>query len=317
MLMNLMMGKARAVLGKLWDTDAPLTAVGLGHLIILAATGVALVVDPREIGGAPAWLKPAKFAASIAIYTLTLAWVFTYLPGWVKTRRVVGWVTAVAMTIEIVLIDLQAWRGTTSHFNVGTVADMVIFNVMGLAIFTQTLVAAAVAVALWRQRFADRALGWALRLGMTATIVGAMTGGLMVRPTRAQLDAVRAGGRMVLSGAHTVGAPDGGPGISGTGWSREHGDLRVPHFIGLHALQLIPLVALAFARRGWHEGRRVGVTLAASASYISLFGLLMWQAFRGQSVTRPDASTLTALGIWALLTAAAMVAMSVRSDPTR
>ena len=37
-----------------------------------------------QIGGAPAWLKPAKFAASIAIYTLTLAWVFTYLPEWVQ-----------------------------------------------------------------------------------------------------------------------------------------------------------------------------------------------------------------------------------------
>ena len=54
---------------------------------------------------------------------------------------------------------------------------------MGLAIVVQTLVDVAVAVALWRQRFADRAMGWALRLGMTITIVGALTGGLMTRPT--------------------------------------------------------------------------------------------------------------------------------------
>ena len=47
---------------------------------MLAALGASLVglwVDPRTITGAPAWLKPAKFAASIAIYSLTLAWLFT------------------------------------------------------------------------------------------------------------------------------------------------------------------------------------------------------------------------------------------------
>ena len=134
--------------------------------------------------GAPAWMKPAKFAASIAIYTLTLAWVFTYLPEWTRTRRVVSWVTAVTLVLEIVIIDVQAWRGTTSHFNVGTLVDGVLFTIMGLAILVQTLAAVAVAVALWRQRFADRAIGWALRFGMTITIVGAMTGRADDQPTR-------------------------------------------------------------------------------------------------------------------------------------
>ena len=97
--------------------------------------------------------------------------------------------------------------------------DAVIFAVMGLAIVVQTLSTVAVAVALWRHRFADPALGWALRFGMTITIVGAMTGGLMTQPTRQQLDAARAGERMTIAGAHTVGAPDGGPGLPGTGWS--------------------------------------------------------------------------------------------------
>ena len=93
---------------------------------------MALLVDPREITGAPAWMKPAKFAASIAIYTLTLAWVFTYLREWPRTRRVVSWVTTVTLLLEIVIIDLQAWRGTTSHFNVGTLLDGVLFTIMGL-----------------------------------------------------------------------------------------------------------------------------------------------------------------------------------------
>ena len=158
-------------------------------------------------------------------------------------------------------------------------------------------------MALWRQRFSDRAIGWALRFGMTITIVGAMTGGLMTRPTREQLDDVRAGNRMTVAGAHTVGAPDGGAGLPGTGWSREHGDIRVAHFLGLHALQMLPLIALLFAARGWQEARRVRIVWAIAGSYVSLFALLLWQALRGQSVTAPDSATLTALAAWAVLTA--------------
>jgi hypothetical protein len=303
----------RTAIQTLWNTDARLTGVGLAMFALLLAAGVALLIDPREIGGAPAWMKPAKFAASIAIYTLTLAWVFTYLPDWAKTRHIVSWVSAIVFILEIVIIDLQAWRGTTSHFNVGTVLDGVMFTVMGLAIVVQTIAAMAVAVALWRQNFSDRAMGWALRLGMTITIVGAMSGGLMTRPTQAQLEAAQAGQRMSIAGAHTVGAPDGGPGLPVTGWSREHGDLRVAHFFGLHSLQVLPLLSLILARRGWDERRRARVTQATGASYITLFGLLMWQALRGLSITRPDGTTLTMLAIWIVLTAAAFWISAFRS----
>jgi hypothetical protein len=311
------MARMKPMLKTLWDSDARLTAVGLLMFALLAVTGVALLVDPRDVMGAPAWMKPAKFAASIGIYTLTLAWVFTYLREWPRTRRVVSWMTAVTLVLEVVIIDVQAWRGTTSHFNVATVIDGVLFSIMGLAIFAQTLAAAAVALALWRQRFSDRAMGWALRLGMTITIIGAMTGGLMTAPTRAQLEAARAGQRMTVSGAHTVGAPDGGPGLPGTGWSREHGDIRVAHFLGLHALQMLPLVALVFTARGWPEFRRIRMVWAMSASYAALFALLLWQALRGQSVTAPDATTLTAMGLWALLTALALGVAVARRQSAR
>jgi hypothetical protein len=300
------MTKLKSALQTLWQTDSRLTSVGLFMIVLLGLTGIGLLVDPREITGAPAWLKPAKFAASIAIYTLTLAWVFTYLPEWVRTRRFVSGITTVVMLLEIAIIDLQAWRGTTSHFNLGTLFDGVLFSIMGLAIVAQTLSTIAVAVALWRHTFADRAMGWALRLGMTITIVGALTGGLMTRPTSAQLESARAGHRMTVSGAHTVGAPDGGPGLPGTGWSTEHGDLRIAHFVGLHALQVLPFVTLVFARRAWNEVNQVRVVWTLSVSYVSLFGLLLWQAFRDQSIMAPDSLTLAVMASWALVTAGAV-----------
>src|SRR5581483_4929420 len=85
--------RIRQTVAFLWRTSQPLTFVGLLMLGALAAALVGLVVDARTITGMPAWLKPAKFAASTAIYSLTLAWIFSYLPNWPATRRWVGWLT--------------------------------------------------------------------------------------------------------------------------------------------------------------------------------------------------------------------------------
>lgn len=300
------------VLTRLWRSSPPLTATGILMLVALAGAAIGLAIDPRTITGVPAWLKPAKFAVSIAIYTFTLAWIFSLIPEWTRMRRIVGWTTAVTLVLEIAIIDLQAFRGTTSHFNVGTTFDGALFSVMGAAIVVQTLSTIAVAVALWRHRFADAALGWALRFGIAITIVGALAGGLMTQPSRDQLAAARAGRGMPVVGGHTVGAADGGPGLPGTNWSTGHGDLRVPHFLGLHALQVLPVVALMLSRRRLTDLVRVRLTTIAAVSYVTLFGILLSQALRGHSVVAPDPLTLTLLAVWGMATAAAALATVVR-----
>lgn len=294
----------RRFLLRLWHADAFLTGVGMlmaGALVIFLA-GTAL--DPRTITGAPAWLKPAKFAASTAIYSFTLAWVFTFLRDWPRVRRVAGWTTGVVFVFEVVIIAAQAWRGTTSHFNLATPLDAALFRVMGAGIITQTLAASLIAITLWRVTFADRALGWALRAGMVLTLAGAGIGGLMTRPTEWQIAGASAGNRLTVAGAHTVGAPDGGPGLPGTGWSREHGDLRVPHFAGLHAVQALAVLAVLLRRR-LDDPRRTRLTLALAASYAGWLVILLWQALRGQSILQPDAATLLAFSTWTAVTAAA------------
>jgi hypothetical protein len=297
----------------LWRTSRPLTAIGIVMLVVLVPFAVGLFLDPRLITGAPAWLKPAKFAVSTAIYSLTLAWVFRALPAWPRMRAIVGWTTATVFAIEVAIIGAQAWRGTTSHFNVSTVLDGVLFGVMGTLIIVQTIASVAVAVALWRERaFADQAMGWAMRIGMTLTIVGAATGGMMTRPTAAQLEQARTTHVMTVSGAHTVGAPDGGPGLPGTGWSREHGDLRVPHFVGLHALQVLPLLVVALRRRGWPDAVRARAAVVAGGAYAGLFVTLLVQALRGQSILQPDAVTLIMLGTVIAAVAAAWMAAAGR-----
>jgi hypothetical protein len=119
-----------------------------------------------------------------------------------------------------------------------------------------------------------------------------------------------------VSGAHSVGGPDGGPGIPVTKWSTEHGDLRVAHFLGLHGLQMLPLVAFATARlRRRPENDRVFLVRTAAVSYTTLTALILWQALRGQSIVSPDAVTLVAFAAWAVATSAAIAVRLVRYPP--
>jgi hypothetical protein len=179
--------------------------------------------------------------------------------------------------------------------------------VMGGAIVFAWALAIALSVALFRQTFADPAVGWAIRLGMLLTVLGSGMGGLMTRPTSDQIATARATHLMPAAGAHTVGAADGGPGLPGTAWSREHGDLRVPHFLGLHAVQIIPLTTLLVGRRVASAARRRRAALVLAASYAMLFAILLAQALGGESVIQPGPSALAALAAWVAATAVGLV----------
>ena len=266
-------------LQRFWKASRPLTAASILMLAVCAASLAAMAVDQTRILGAPTWLKPTKFAISSAIYLFTLAWIVTFLPDRRRLTTTVGWLTAVIITMEVAIIDVQAARGVTSHYNVGTALDAALFSTMGTGILIVWGAAIALTVALFRHRFTDPALGWALRLGLLVTVLGQATGGLMTTPTRAQLDAAKTT-RLTVAGQHSVGGLDGGPGLPLTGWSREHGDIRVAHFVGMHAVQALPAVALLLAPFTSIVARRRAV-LAAAAAYAGLFVVLLVQALNG------------------------------------
>ena len=75
------------------------------------------------------------------------------------------------------------------------------------------------------QPFENPAFAWSLRLGLALAIIGMGLGYLMTVPTAQQMAGWQAGGAVNIVGAHTVGLPDGGPGLPLTGWSTQGGDL--------------------------------------------------------------------------------------------
>ena len=233
-----------ALLRRSWALNAPLTLLGILMGGTLLAALVGLVVDPRVITGAPAWLKPAKFAISVAVYSFT----FVYLLQFVRGRRwLVAFaanVTALALLVEVAILVGQVIRGTTSHFNYSTPLDATLFQIMGGFIIPMWTMALILGVLLLFQRMPDPVWAWALRLSVLLALVGMGVAFLMTSPTAAQLAEAQAGKELLIIGAHTVGAADGGPGLPFLGWSTVAGDLRVPHFFGLHALQVMLILGL-------------------------------------------------------------------------
>ncbi|WP_128377666.1 hypothetical protein [Streptomyces cavernae] len=266
--------------------------------VTAVGSGVGLVVDDRVLVGAPIWFKPFKFAVSFVAYCLSLAWMLSLL----RRGRRVGWwtgtVVAVASLVEMVIIIGQVARGKRSHFNRETPFDEALFTAMGVTVVILWLGTLAVAVLLLRTRIADRASAWAIRSGIILALVGAAVGFLMTQPAPGQQR-----GASDVVGAHSVGVPDGGPSMPLTGWSTTGGDLRIPHFVGMHALQLLPLLVMVltalaprFARLA-DERVRLRLVLLASGTYAATFALVLWQALRGQALLQPDGATLGAAGL--------------------
>jgi hypothetical protein len=283
----------------------------------LLATLLGLAIDPRVITGAPAWIKPAKFAVSIAIYAFTFIWMLGFVQG-PRLRRMAGIaasVTALAFVVEMAIIFAQVVRGVRSHFNVSTPLDTALFSTMGAFIALLWLMGLLLAIALIAQRIPSRPMALALRIGVLIALVGAGLGFLMTTPTAAQRASWAAGGAVTVSGAHAVGVSDDVPGLPVLGWSTQGGDIRVSHFVGLHAMQALPLIGWLLARRRrLSEGRQTALVGVAGAGYLGLVLLLAWQALRAQPLLAPDALTLGALAALALGVgvAAGTVVMSAR-----
>jgi hypothetical protein len=289
----------RGLLGRAWSSSRPVTFVGSTMLLVLAVSLAGLLLDPRVITGAPAWLKPMKFAISISIYCFTLLWMLTFVRSRPRLVGLISWVTAVALLVEMVLIAGAVAFGTTSHYNVSTPLHTAVWATMAVSIMVVWPMNLLAAVLLLFQRMPDPAFAWALRLGLIVSLVGMGVGFLMVSETPAQERAAdKAGIEAPIQGAHAVGVEDGGPGLPVTGWSTTGGDLRVPHFVGLHGLQTLPLFGylLALFAPAWlRTSYRVALVWTVGLSYLCLIGLLTWQALGGQPVISPDARMLVAL----------------------
>ena len=230
-------------------------------LFNLAMAAVCLVLMPFEeytILGVNRWLKPFKFYLSVGIVILTMGWLMSYLNNQ-KRVRVYSWIMVITMFLEVGIIFMQAVRKTTSHFNNTSALNGILFSIMGMLIMIFTVVVLLVCIAFFRQKsFAiTPAYVWGIRLGLLFFIIFSIEGGMMVGLLR-----------------HTIGADDGSPGLPVVNWSKQYGDLRIAHFVGMHSLQVLPLF-------GNYLARSKNQTIIFSIFYFLLAIALFFQAMKG------------------------------------
>jgi hypothetical protein len=266
-----------------------LFAFAVAMAVLTPVLAVLAVVDDRVLLGAPLWFKPLKFAISLALYAATLSWMLGQLRE--RTLARTGWIVTAAAAIEMAVIVGQAAVGNRSHYNMDTPLSAALWGTMGVTIVVLWLATLAVALRFLREPGRDRAATAAIRLGLAVALIGLAEGFLMA-----------------TAATHTVGAPDGGPGLPLLGWSTVGGDLRIAHFVGMHALQGLPLFAAALAvGHRLDEVTRVRLVQIAAVAWTGLVVLLTWQALRAQPLLAPDALTLAALGALVAVTVAATV----------
>lgn len=213
--------------------------------------------------GINAWIKPMKFFFSIWIFCWTMGWYMVYLER-KRAVRIYNWVVVIVMLIEIVIITWQAANGRLSHFNKSTPLYIALFAFMGVAISTLMAWTAVIGYYFVRQKQYPVKMPyiWGIRLGIFISVIFAFEGGIMASML-----------------THTVGSAMGGAGLPVVNWSTEYGDLRVSHFIGIHALQIIPLFGYYIAKRN----RSVQIF---AAIYFLVTVFLLIQAFMKMPLLR-------------------------------
>ncbi len=303
-----------------WNINKPLTilTIACATIAILAIFGV--LADPRQVLGQPIWAKTTKFAISLTLYGSSMLWML----GMLNTRasKIAGNILGGSLILEMLLIITQAIRGRAMHFNVATPIDTALWGAMSFGIMIFSIAAIIATILLLRVKLESRAMLWSLRLGLIVTMLGLAEGSLMTNPNALQTAALQAGQKLEFVGAHTVNVlQDGGAGIPFLGWSTDHGDLRIGHFIGMHGLQIIPLLGIFLMRRrsSWlSENHRVGLVFIGAIGYLSLVGLVVWQALRDQSIISPDALTLQAFAaiIGAVIVSSLAVILHARTKLT-
>ncbi|HVE60760.1 MAG TPA: hypothetical protein VNA26_03010 [Chitinophagaceae bacterium] len=168
------------------------------------------------------------------------------------------------MFFENGLIILQAIRNTTSHFNVKTSIDGIIFSFMGIFILMFTITFILICISFFRQKqfFISPSYVWGIRLGILFFILFSIEGGMMLTLMK-----------------HTVGGPDGSPGLPLTNWSTQYGDLRIAHFLGLHSLQVLPLL-------GYYIAKSKKQIIILSAIYFAMVMTVFIQAMMGMPLIK-------------------------------
>lgn len=255
------------ILSELLERQRTLALYGLATLLLALPVLALQAIDPRTLHGVSVWVKPAKFLLSVGMFSLTMAWFWNYVRPERREAPALLWAARLliaASSLELVYIGLQAARGMDSHFNISSAFHIVMYALMGVAALA--LIATTLPLA-WE--IARRP-----RQGLRPDFAAAVGVGLLLT----FLLGAGLGGYMSAMPGHSVGAEGGR--VFFFGWNRSGGDLRVAHFLGIHAQQAIPLLAALVA--GWSVRVRWAALATGTLAYVAVTLGVFLQAVAGR-----------------------------------
>lgn len=231
---------------------------GLACLLLSILFLILAKTTTTQVYGVNAWYKPFKFAFSTLTFAWAMAWYCYYLSNF--NIKFFNWSIIVLLGFEIAYIALQAGRGQLSHYNLSTPVYSVLFSMMALAASAVTIYTAYVGYLFFSNSFPELPTYyvWAIRLSIVLFVIFSFEGFAM-------------GSRL----SHTVGAPNDNSNLFILGWSKTFGDLRVAHFIGMHALQVLPILSFYFVKN-----TKLTIVVALVYGFLALLTLV--QALKGK-----------------------------------
>lgn len=228
----------RPILAELRRRQPALVALGSASFLVMLVSLAAMLVDPRTINGVSVWIKPAKFGASIGVWCWTLAWAWGVLAPAARdgiAARVVLWGTLAGGGFELGWITLRAALGQPSHFAKDMLGN-IMYGLMGAGALSMVVLAALLGALVLLRGDATQPRPWRLAVGL-----GLVLGGVLGGVTGSTIS--------VLDGP-IIGAATGDAGAwPPFFWSRTAGDLRIAHFLGTHAMQVLPGLVLLLGAR--------------------------------------------------------------------
>lgn len=237
-----------------------LANVGLIYLIIAGILCLLMLIDSRHLFGVSIWNKPIKFFISTTVLLWTIAWIMEEIQAQKQVKFIsIGVLTC--LSLELILISFQAIQGKASHFNVTNPIDGMIFGLMGLVIFINSLFFIYLFYLFLKVKSIAPGYKVGILSGLFIFLLGGYEGYLMASRL-----------------SHTVGAADGQEGIFFLSWAKEYGDLRIYHFLGLHALQVLSLFGWFFFKE------KPKAMLLVSGIYFLLSSGTLWLALQGRSI---------------------------------
>ena len=242
--------------------NEPLFFFGLFCLLLAIVFLVLTKVTSTQVFGVNAWYKPFKFAFSTTTFVWAMAWYCYYLPNF--NIQLFNYATIGLLGFEILYIAIQAGKGQLSHYNMSSGFYATMYSLMAIAATAVTLYTAYICFLFFAHTFPELPsyYVWAIRFALIIFVIFSFEGFLM-------------GSRL----NHSVGAVNDNSNWFILGWSKTVGDLRVAHFIGMHALQLIPLLS-------FYVFKNTKLTLALAVVYFILALVSLIQALQGKPLIR-------------------------------